>query len=56
MVSQQQPCALRRGRPQAHSRQHPRCPHADDCRKQDRGERCDGEGGGESDKQGESVS
>ena len=49
MVSQQQPCALRRGRPQAHSRQHPRCPHADDCREQDRGERCDGEGGGESD-------
>lgn len=32
MVPQQQPCALRKGRPQAHSRQYPRCPHADDCR------------------------
>jgi len=42
-------CALCRGRPQAHSRQHPRCPHADDCREQDGGERRDGEGGGESD-------
>lgn len=49
MVSQQQPRALRRGWSQAHSRQHPRCPHADDSREQNGGKRRDGEGGGKSD-------
>lgn len=34
---------------ETHSKQHPRGPHPDDCREQDRREGCDGESGGESD-------
>lgn len=42
-------------RQKAHSRQHPRCHDADDCREPHRRERCNGEGGGESHQQGKSI-
>ena len=44
---------LLRRRQKAYSRQHPRCPDADDCREPHGRERCNGEGGGESNQQGE---